>query len=239
MINLSRFTGMEMCVINTDKKVDLSFVTAKFRILWTNKVRYVWSLDCGDLFVMVGILIAFTVNLLSLSIEASWTLYSFVFIVSSSPPTLVMVTDVSFLFRPRVSVVSICAPESSRTFPSLKRLFALMIFAERTDKIASFVLIAIATPILIALVLWSSWWWLCGHCVLFSIFVHRRIRLQLSLLWSLLALFRQLKHTWLALAILIRPSMLRAANFWRWSDQCVEVLHNQHLYQGSWSLSSP
>ena len=67
-----------------------------------------------------------------------------------------MVTGTSFPFKPRVSAVScriklMCAPESSRTFSHLKRPFALTIFVERTGRIAFFVLVALATPILMAL----------------------------------------------------------------------------------------
>ena len=189
---------------------------------------------------ILGMPIALTVNLLELSsMEDNWTLYSFVFIVFSSPSTLV--TDAFFLVKLRVSASScliklICAPESRSTFPRLNRSSALPIFAERTGRIASLVSVAMTTPIVRALLLWSIGWWDCGHCFPFSDFMHCRFRLQLSIRCSPPAFFKQLKQTWFALAVFIRSSMLRASNFWHWSGHCVDTLHNQHLCRSSTAL---
>ena len=104
-------------------------------------------------------------------------------------------------------------------------------FAERTGRIASFVLSDVATLILTVLLLWSSWWWCCGHRIPFFSFAHFCLPLQLSRVCPLPTLFKQLKHRWFAFAVAIRSSMLRVVNFGHWSGQWDEVLHSQHLGQ--------
>lgn len=79
---------------------------------------------------------------LELSIVLTGTLYTYVLISSSSPPTFVMVTEMSFPLSLRQSAVSwrirlICAPESKSTLPRFGIFSGPKIFAAITGSFDS------------------------------------------------------------------------------------------------------
>ena len=91
---------------------------------------------------MHGIPIALKEYFFELSIALTGTLYTFVFISCSDPPTFVMVTEMSFPFSPRQSAVCwrmrlTCAPESKSTLTRFWIFSGPKMFAVMTGSINS------------------------------------------------------------------------------------------------------
>ena len=146
-----------------------------------------------------GIPIAFTENVFRFSNDVTWTLYAFVVISSSSPPTFVIVIETLFPSNHRFSAVSrriklICAPESNRMFQCLYKSSRPSMRVEITgSKAPDFSVIdAMFALTLISGFLWKRGWCYWLHCIPSSFSVHCFLRLQVDSLWSLPALFRQL-----------------------------------------------
>lgn len=66
---------------------------------------------------------------------------------------------------------------------------------------------------LVTCLLCKRGWWYCLHCIPFSVSVHRFLRLQVIILWSLPAFFRQLKQAWFSCARLMCSSGFKAKKF--------------------------
>lgn len=130
---------MRMIYTNQHANLPFSFSSMDFLVWYTKKVG-----KHGRLMVIsspiLGVLMAFTEYL-----RVSWksftgARYSFAFVVSSSPPTFVIVIDVSFPFSPNTSAVSLrikltSAPVSSRILPRLETPFWQQMFAETTGSL--------------------------------------------------------------------------------------------------------
>ena len=172
---------------------------------WTSRRFFVRSVI---LMLAISSLIALIEYFLELSIAPTGTLYTFVFI-SSSPPTFVMVTEMSFPFSPRQSAVCwrmrlTYAPESKRTLTRFWIFLGPKMFAVITGNIDSCLFDNNATPMITLLLLCNRGWWNEVHWIPFSDFVHCLFLLQFACLCSLPAFFRQLKQTWLASAAFTR-----------------------------------
>ena len=169
---------------------------------------------------MLGIPKALMEYLLPWSNDSTGRQYTLFCRISSSPPTFVVVTEVSFSFNPKVDAVSFLIKLTWA--PVWKRIFACFWTVNICGNYRQKCAVGYR-----CICHWVWWYWL--HQAPFFAMVHCCLWVQFAALWSRPGLLTQLNRTWFSLAIFSRSSMPRAANLGHWSGQWVGFLHSQHL----------